>query len=158
MGSRVVPYDKDVECDNCGKRGAHDFMGDYLCDDCVGYTEPDDVIIPKVGLDAFNELAESHESHVCQVKKLEEELQYYKQLDCEGVDVNSPKGKIDITHQQVALNFLDNVYKKDRKMLIKLVVTYIRDNQSEMDLQTKGPDSIVDEFIKSNEEIYFDGE
>jgi len=30
--------------------------------------------IPKVGLEAFNDLAESHEAHVHQVKKLEEDL------------------------------------------------------------------------------------
>jgi len=65
---------------------------------------------------------------------------------------------VDISKHQVSLNFLDIVYKKDRKLLIKLVVTYIRDNQSEMDLQTKSPDDIVDEFLKRNEEIYFDGE
>ena len=32
--------------------------------------------IPKVGLAAFNELAESHESHVRQVAKLEKELKH----------------------------------------------------------------------------------
>jgi len=31
---RDVPYDKDAICDNCGKVGAFDFMGDYLCEIC----------------------------------------------------------------------------------------------------------------------------
>ncbi len=30
--------------------------------------------IPKVGLDAFNDLAESHEAHVKEVKRLRKEL------------------------------------------------------------------------------------
>ena len=66
MGSREAPYDKHKECDNCGKMGAHDFMGDYFCDNCVisypdsdsviqldcegidiSATEPDNVMIPK---------------------------------------------------------------------------------------------------------------
>ena len=32
---REVPYDCDTECDVCGRRGAYDFMGDYLCTDCA---------------------------------------------------------------------------------------------------------------------------
>jgi hypothetical protein len=39
MGSREAPYDKHKECDNCGEKGAHDFMGDYFCDKCVSYDE-----------------------------------------------------------------------------------------------------------------------
>lgn len=31
---RDVPYDPDEKCDKCGKRGAFDFMGDYICPDC----------------------------------------------------------------------------------------------------------------------------
>ena len=31
---RSVPYDPDVKCDQCGEKGAFDFMGDYYCDDC----------------------------------------------------------------------------------------------------------------------------
>ncbi len=80
MGTREVPYGPHIECDNCGKRGAHDFMGDHLCDSCATYTELDS-IIPKVGLSAFNELAESHEAHVRQIKKLQEEVHFYKQLE-----------------------------------------------------------------------------
>ena len=33
--SRDVPYDSDLICDNCGKPGAFDFMGDYYCNDCL---------------------------------------------------------------------------------------------------------------------------
>ena len=32
---RSVPYDPDVKCDQCGEKGAFDFMGDYYCDDCL---------------------------------------------------------------------------------------------------------------------------
>ena len=31
---RDVPFDFDDKCDKCGKPGAWDFMGDYLCPDC----------------------------------------------------------------------------------------------------------------------------
>lgn len=33
--SREVPFDKSAKCDNCGKIGAYDFMGDYLCPECA---------------------------------------------------------------------------------------------------------------------------
>lgn len=32
---REVPYDKNLICDCCGKKGAFDFMGDYFCSDCA---------------------------------------------------------------------------------------------------------------------------
>lgn len=35
MGDRIVPFDKDAICDECGKLGAFDFMGDYYCDECA---------------------------------------------------------------------------------------------------------------------------
>lgn len=35
-----VPFDKNAKCDNCGRKGAFDFMGDYLCVNCI--TESDD--------------------------------------------------------------------------------------------------------------------
>ena len=34
MSDRGVPFDEDAICDVCGKNGAFDFMGDYLCPDC----------------------------------------------------------------------------------------------------------------------------
>jgi len=74
MGSREAPYDKHKECDNCGEMGAHDFMGDYFCDNCViSYPDPDSVI-QKVGLDAYTELGESHDDHVKEVERLQKEL------------------------------------------------------------------------------------
>ena len=74
MGSREAPYDKHKECDNCGEMGAHDFMGDYFCDNCViSYPDPDSVI-QKVGLDAYTELGESHDAHVKEVERLQKEL------------------------------------------------------------------------------------
>uniref|UniRef100_A0A6H1ZSR1 Uncharacterized protein n=1 Tax=viral metagenome TaxID=1070528 RepID=A0A6H1ZSR1_9ZZZZ len=33
--SRDVPFDKDAVCDVCGKVGAWDFMGDFLCPECA---------------------------------------------------------------------------------------------------------------------------
>ena len=32
---RTVPYDKNAKCDECNKKGAYDFMGDYLCEKCA---------------------------------------------------------------------------------------------------------------------------
>jgi hypothetical protein len=32
--SRDVPYEDDAICDICGKKGAFDFMGDYICENC----------------------------------------------------------------------------------------------------------------------------
>ena len=32
---RDVPFDPIDKCDLCGKYGAYDFMGDYICDDCL---------------------------------------------------------------------------------------------------------------------------
>ena len=34
MGGRDVPFDEDATCDNCGAKGAYDFMGDFLCLKC----------------------------------------------------------------------------------------------------------------------------
>jgi len=31
---RTVPFDYTLKCDACGKEGAYDFMGDYLCQEC----------------------------------------------------------------------------------------------------------------------------
>jgi hypothetical protein len=32
---RSVPWDDEAVCDDCGHRGAYDFMGDFLCFDCL---------------------------------------------------------------------------------------------------------------------------
>ena len=32
---RSVSFDENLICDNCGKLGAFDFMGDYYCPDCA---------------------------------------------------------------------------------------------------------------------------
>jgi hypothetical protein len=32
--SREIPFDENAICDVCGKKGAFDFMGDYLCAEC----------------------------------------------------------------------------------------------------------------------------
>jgi len=97
-----------------------------------------DNVIPKVGLDAFNELAESHEAHVRQIKKLEEEVKYYKQLDCEGVNMNGKKGKIDIVEKSFGDMVVDGI--------ILEVIKWIQNSQSEMDLQTKTPEEILEEY------------
>jgi len=33
--SREVPFDEAAKCDECGKIGAYDFMGDLLCPECA---------------------------------------------------------------------------------------------------------------------------
>ena len=33
--SRDVPYDENEKCDICGKKGAFDFMGDFICENCI---------------------------------------------------------------------------------------------------------------------------
>ena len=38
MSSRSVPFDPTAICDECGKRGAFDFMGDYYCENCISKT------------------------------------------------------------------------------------------------------------------------
>ena len=46
--SRDIPFDEDAECDTCHKKGAFDFMGDYICPECLAKGETDvitDVII-----------------------------------------------------------------------------------------------------------------
>lgn len=44
MSDRPIPFESDKKCDNCGKLGAFDFMGDYLCPECadkaIGEPEP----------------------------------------------------------------------------------------------------------------------
>ena len=34
MSDRDVPFEEDAVCDCCGKEGAFDFMGDFLCSGC----------------------------------------------------------------------------------------------------------------------------
>ena len=31
---REIPFDENETCDVCGKKGAYDFMGDYICGEC----------------------------------------------------------------------------------------------------------------------------
>lgn len=33
--NREIPFDKKEKCDTCGKLGAFDFMGDFICGDCL---------------------------------------------------------------------------------------------------------------------------
>ncbi len=33
--SRIVPFDIEAICDECGKKGAYDFMGDFFCEECT---------------------------------------------------------------------------------------------------------------------------
>lgn len=35
MGDRTVPFKKEARCDDCGAKGAWDFMGDYICTKCL---------------------------------------------------------------------------------------------------------------------------
>jgi hypothetical protein len=44
MGDRAVPFDPNAICDDCGMKGAYDFIGDLLCAKCaekaLGKSEP----------------------------------------------------------------------------------------------------------------------
>lgn len=44
MGDREFEYCPDTPCDVCGKRGAWDIYGDFVCNDCLrqDYTQPND--------------------------------------------------------------------------------------------------------------------
>jgi len=35
--SRDIPYDPELQCDNCDEIGAYDFMGDYFCPACIDF-------------------------------------------------------------------------------------------------------------------------
>ncbi len=35
MSNRDVPFCKNEKCQVCGKKGAFDFMGDYVCGECI---------------------------------------------------------------------------------------------------------------------------
>ena len=39
MSDKIVPFDPNDICDVCGKRGASDFMGDLICDECIDVDE-----------------------------------------------------------------------------------------------------------------------
>jgi len=48
---REVPFSSNEKCDTCGKVGAYDFMGDFICENCLetgdyfddeGYSYEDD--------------------------------------------------------------------------------------------------------------------
>ena len=126
------------KCKECGNSGP---IEHELCEECVGYTESDNVI-QKVGLDAFNDLAESHESHVRQVKKLEEELNRYKQLDCEGINMDGTKGKI---------TYIETFTGSGWELEPELLVKWIQDTQSETDLQTKTSKEILEDYFEDTD-------
>jgi len=63
-----------------------------------------------------------------------------KQLDCEGIDVGDTKGKI--THIETD-NLIDDNYTIDDVLKI---IDYIMCTCSEMDLQTKTPEEIFEEY------------
>lgn len=42
--SREVPYEEETKCDKCGRTGAYDFMGDFLCGRCI-YDNEDELDI-----------------------------------------------------------------------------------------------------------------
>jgi hypothetical protein len=71
MSDRTVPYDENAICDNCGKKGAHDFMGDYLCDDCI----TDDGEIDKEEEMSDDYQMDTRDYFAIKIKKLESELE-----------------------------------------------------------------------------------
>jgi hypothetical protein len=32
---KTIPFDEHAVCDTCGQIGAFDFMGDYICQECL---------------------------------------------------------------------------------------------------------------------------
>jgi len=40
FGGRWIPFDPDMRCDICNRLGAYDFMGDYICQECLINIEP----------------------------------------------------------------------------------------------------------------------
>jgi len=45
--NREIPFEPNQICDNCGKLGSFDFMGDYFCDDCLE-SEKQSNIVPEI--------------------------------------------------------------------------------------------------------------
>jgi len=41
--SRDIPFDEELICDSCGKKGAWDLMGDCLCPECVSKLNDENV-------------------------------------------------------------------------------------------------------------------
>ena len=39
MGDREFPFDPELECDICGRKGSYDLYGDYICEECLGEEE-----------------------------------------------------------------------------------------------------------------------
>ena len=35
--SKDIPFNPELQCDNCDEVGAYDFMGDYLCPNCIDF-------------------------------------------------------------------------------------------------------------------------
>ena len=35
MSDREVEFDSTIECDLCGAKGAFDFYGDFICQNCI---------------------------------------------------------------------------------------------------------------------------
>jgi hypothetical protein len=31
---RDIPFDPELECDICGRKGSFDLMGDFICEEC----------------------------------------------------------------------------------------------------------------------------
>lgn len=53
--SREIPYDPEVICDICGKKGANDFMGDYICPACYFKVSTTEVPDPELKRAAMSE-------------------------------------------------------------------------------------------------------
>jgi len=39
---REIPYDLEAICDCCGHKGAFDFMGDFICEECLKICLPEE--------------------------------------------------------------------------------------------------------------------
>ena len=83
--------------------------------------------IQKVGLEAFNELAESHEAHVRQIAKLEKELKQYKQLDYDNLTLVTPDGEL-----LLECKLGDKYHRALLELgMTKLLKEHLKDNKNE---------------------------
>ena len=50
MTERTVPYNENATCDYCCKLGAWDFLGDFICQECIERIK-DEWVVEELGED-----------------------------------------------------------------------------------------------------------
>lgn len=86
---REIPFEKDAKCDVCGKMGAFDFMGDYICEKCFADIPMDKRLVE----------LDTHKKAMADTKRLD------KLENCEGVALVND----DFGHWAVVENGMQNV-------------------------------------------------